>query len=301
MVTCNRWPRAQVPEEGACSVDVPPRPTSPPLRDPVLIAAFEGWNDAGEAASTALRHLISTWGAVEVADIDPEEFYDFQVNRPQAEVVDGTRVVTWPTTRLFAARVPQCRHDFILVDGIEPSTRWRSYTRQVLDLATDFGVSTVITLGAYLANVPHTRPIPITTTADTPAARERWDAEVSDYEGPTGIVGVLGYAASLAGMDAVACWAAIPYYAGGPPSPLASAALIHRLESVLDITIPSGDLEAAGRDWVTGVDELAESDDEIADYVSTLEEQSDSVELIDGSGDQLAREFERYLRRRDEG
>lgn len=271
-----------------------------PLRDPVLIAAFEGWNDAGEAASSALRHLVATWGAVEVADIDPEDYYDFQVNRPQAAVVDGERVVTWPTTRVLIARLPHASHDVVLVDGIEPSTRWRSYTREVLDIAHDLGVQAIVTLGAYLANVPHTRPIPVTMTADTAGARERWGAESSDYEGPTGIVGVIGYAASLAGLDAVACWAAIPYYAGGPPSPKASAALVTQVSTLLGVAIPCDDLDSAGREWVSGVDELAESDEEIADYVSTLEEQSDSAELIEGSGDALAREFEQYLRRRDE-
>ena len=271
-----------------------------PLRDPVLIAAFEGWNDAGEAASSALRHLVATWGAVEVADIDPEDYYDFQVNRPQAAVVDGERVVTWPTTRVLVARLPHASHDVVLVDGIEPSTRWRSYTREVLDIAHDLGVQAIVTLGAYLANVPHTRPIPVTMTADTAGARERWGAESSDYEGPTGIVGVIGYAASLAGLDAVACWAAIPYYAGGPPSPKASAALVTQVSTLLGVAIPCDDLDSAGREWVSGVDELAESDEEIADYVSTLEEQSDSAELIEGSGDALAREFEQYLRRRDE-
>ena len=271
-----------------------------PLRDPVLIAAFEGWNDAGEAASTALRHLVTTWDAVEVADIDPEEYYDFQVNRPQAAVVEGERVVTWPTTRVLVARLPHAAHDVVLIDGIEPSTRWRSYTREVLDLAQDLGVHSIVTLGAYLANVPHTRPIPVTMTADTPRARARWGAESSDYEGPTGIVGVIGYAASLAGLDSVACWAAIPYYAGGPPSPKASAALVQQVSTLLGMAIPCEELELAGREWVSGVDELAESDEEIADYVSTLEEQSDSAELIEGSGDALAREFEQYLRRRDE-
>ena len=272
-----------------------------PLRDPVLIAAFEGWNDAGEAASSALRHLVATWGAVEVADIDPEDYYDFQVNRPQAAVVDGERVVTWPTTRVLIARLPHASHDVVLVDGIEPSTRWRSYTREVLDIAHDLGVQAIVTLGAYLANVPHTRPIPVTMTADTAGARERWGAESSDYEGPTGIVGVIGYAASLAGLDAVACWAAIPYYAGGPPSPKASSALVTQVSTLLGVAIPCDELDSAGREWVSGVDELAESDEEIADYVSTLEEQSDSAELIEGSGDALAREFEQYLRRRDEG
>ncbi|MEI2825575.1 MAG: PAC2 family protein [Dermatophilaceae bacterium] len=271
-----------------------------PLRDPVLIAAFEGWNDAGEAASSALRHLVATWGAVEVADIDPEDYYDFQVNRPQAAVVDGERVVTWPTTRVLIARLPHASHDVVLVDGIEPSTRWRSYTREVLDIAHDLGVQAIVTLGAYLANVPHTRPIPVTMTADTAGARDRWGAESSDYEGPTGIVGVIGYAASLAGLDAVACWAAIPYYAGGPPSPKASAALVTQVSTLLGVAIPCDDLDSAGREWVSGVDELAESDEEIADYVFTLEEQSDSAELIEGSGDALAREFEQYLRRRDE-
>ena len=249
----------------------------PSLRDPILVAAFEGWNDAGEAASTAITHLRTVWHATKLAAMDPEDYYDFQVNRPRVALDKGQRRVIWPTTRLFLCRSTTMDRDVILVQGIEPSTRWRTFTIELVELAGRLGVSTVVTLGALLADVPHTRPLPVTTTS-------------------TGIVGVLNDAAARAGFDAMSSWAAVPHYAGGAPSPKATLALLGALEDVLDIVIARGDLEEDARAWERGVDELAASDAEVAEYVSSLEDESDAAELPEASGDAIAREFGRYLR-----
>ena len=274
----------------------------PPLRDPVMIAAFEGWNDAGEAASGAVAHLQRIWGAQPFAELDPEEYHDFQVNRPQVTLEDGQRRIVWPTTRLFWARPPGTAHDVVLVRGIEPSMRWRSYIEEVLGYATDLDVRTLVTLGALLADVPHTRPIPVTATSEDPELMRRLAVESSPYEGPTGIVGVLHDAASRAGIAGLSMWAAVPHYVGQAPSPKATLALLRRVEELLDVTVPLGDLPEDARAWEHGVDELAEEDSEIADYVRQLEEAKDTADLPEASGEAIALEFERYLRRRgDDG
>ncbi len=270
----------------------------PPLRDPILVAAFEGWNDAGEAATAAIAHLADVWDAEPVASLDPEDYYDFQVNRPRVVTEDGRRRVQWPTTRILLARRTGFDRDVVLVEGIEPSVRWRSFTLELLEYAQELGVGTVVILGALLADVPHTRPIPVTTTAEDEQVRARYEAEASRYEGPTGIVGVLADVSSQAGLTCLTCWAAVPHYAGGSPSPKATLSLLGRLESVLNISIPLGDLPETARAWERGVDELAESDEEVAEYVQSLEEQTDTADLPEASGDAIAREFERYLRRR---
>ncbi|MDQ2781836.1 MAG: PAC2 family protein, partial [Actinomycetota bacterium] len=212
------------------------------LHDPILIAAFEGWNDAGEAASAAIEHLADVWQAEAVAALDPEDYYDFQVNRPKVVLDDGQRRVIWPTTRLLVARDTGFDRDVVLVEGIEPSTRWRAFTIELLEFAERVGVSTFVTLGALLADVPHTRPIPVTATSDSVDVIHRYDAESSSYEGLTGIVGVLSDAAGRTGLPALSCWAAVPHYAGGSPSPKATLGLIGKLESLFSITIPLGDL-----------------------------------------------------------
>ena len=275
----------------------------PPLRDAVLIAAFEGWNDAGDAASGAVEHLLALWQPQVVGRIEAEGFYDFQVNRPTVRRVAGRREITWPDTTVYAAAAgpdSPLRRDVVIVLGVEPSTHWRAYVAELLEAAAQLGVTTVVTLGALLANVPHTRPIPVSTTSDDPDLQRRHDAQASDYEGPTGIVGVLSQTASERGLPALSCWAAVPHYAGGPPSPKATLALLHRLEAVLDMPLPLGDLADRADDWERGVDELADSDDEVADYVQSLEAVTDAAEAPEPSGDELAREFERYLRRRDD-
>jgi predicted ATP-grasp superfamily ATP-dependent carboligase len=272
-----------------------------PLRDPILIAAFEGWNDAGEAASAAVEHLSAVWNAEAIAALDPEEYYDFQVNRPKAVREDGQRRIVWPTTRLLVARdtgFSSPPRDVVLVEGIEPSTRWRSFTIELLEYAQRLGVSTIVTLGALLADVPHTRPIPVTTTSDDEAVIHRYDVESSGYEGPTGIIGVVSDAAHRAGLTSLSCWAAVPHYAGSSPSPKATLGLLNALEGLFNIAIPMADLPDIARAWERGVNELAQSDDEVAEYVQSLEESTDTADLPEASGDAIAREFERYLRRR---
>jgi proteasome assembly chaperone (PAC2) family protein len=274
----------------------------PRLRDPVMVAAFEGWNDAGEAASSALSHLEQVWGARRLVELDPEDYHDFQVNRPTVSVSeDGRRSITWPTTRLSWASPPGARRDVVLVRGIEPSMRWRSYVAELLTFAERLGVSTVVTLGALLADVPHTRPIPVTTTSDDVDLLRELALERSRYEGPTGIVGVLSEFSARAGLPGLSLWAAVPHYVGQSPSPKASLALLRRVEELLDVTVPLGSLPEDARAWEHGVDELAAEDSEIGEYVHQLEQAKDTAELPEASGEAIAREFERYLRRRDDG
>jgi len=274
----------------------------PELRDPVVLAAFEGWNDAAEAASGALDHLARVWGETPLGELDPEEYHDFQVNRPVTGFdEDGRRRITWPTTRLAWVRPPGSERDVVLVHGIEPSMRWRSYTAELLDRAAAVGARTVVTLGALLADVPHTRPIPITSTGDGPST-EHLALEPSRYEGPTGIVGVVAEAAAERGLASISLWAAVPHYVGQSPSPKAVLALLGRVEEVLGAPVPLEDLAEEAEAWERGVDELAGEDEEIGEYVQQLEQAKDTAELPEASGEAIAREFERYLRRRgDEG
>lgn len=271
----------------------------PPLRRPVMIAAFEGWNDAGEAATDLVSHLSEAWNAEPVAAIDPEEYYDFQVTRPRVVSQGGERLVTWPTTRILHATLHGEDRDVLLVEGIEPSVRWRAFTEELLDLAEQAGVELLITLGAYLAPIPHTRPIGTDVSSESSELAHRFDIVPSSYEGPTGIVGVIALAAEQIGMPAVSAWAAIPHYAGSAPSPKASLALLGRLEELLDITIPRGDFPEDAVAWQHGVDELASGDEDVAEYISSLEEAQDTAELPEASGEAIAREFEKFLRRRD--
>ncbi|OLT55213.1 PAC2 family protein [Cellulosimicrobium sp. CUA-896] len=271
-------------------------------RQTVMIAAFEGWNDAGSAATSALAHLHEVWGAEDVDELDPEEYHDFQVNRPIVTTdEDGNREITWPTTTIAAATVSPSGRRVLLVHGIEPSMRWRRYCREVLDLAVAHDVRTVVTLGALLADVPHTRPIPMTATSESVGLQAVLDVEPSRYEGPTGIVGVLQHAAAERGMQSVSLWAAVPHYVAHPPSPKATLAILARIEELLSEPVPLGDLPEDAQAWQHGVDELAAEDAEIAEYVQQLEEAKDTAELPEASGEAIAREFERYLRRRDPG
>jgi len=272
----------------------------PELRDPIMIAAFEGWNDAGEAATSAIEHLVDAWKAEPVAAIDPEDYYDFQVSRPRVVVEDGKRRVSWPTTRILLATATSLDRDILLVQGIEPSTRWRSFTIELLEFAREIGVTTFVTLGALLADVPHTRPLPVSATSEHEDVAARFNLEPTRYEGATGIVGVLADAACQSDLPALSCWATVPHYAGGTPSPKATLGLIAKLEDLLDLPIPHGDLPEQARAWELGIAELAESDEEVAEYIRSLEQAQDTVDLPEASGDAIAREFERYLRRRGE-
>ena len=271
-------------------------------RQTVMIAAFEGWNDAGSAATAALQHLHEVWGAEDVDELDPEEYHDFQVNRPVVTTDDdGLREITWPTTTIASATLSPGGRRVVLVHGIEPSMRWRRYCRELLDIAEEHDVRTVVTLGALLAEVPHTRPIPMTATSESVGLQAVLDVEPSTYEGPTGIVGVLQHAAAERGLQSVSLWAAVPHYVAHPPSPKATLAILARIEELLSEPIPLGDLPEDAEAWQHGVDELAAEDAEIAEYVQQLEEAKDTAELPEASGEAIAREFERYLRRRDRG
>jgi predicted ATP-grasp superfamily ATP-dependent carboligase len=269
------------------------------LTSPVIIAAFEGWNDAGEAASGVINHLSLAWQATPVGAIDPEDYYDFQVTRPVTEVAEGkTERLIWPTTRLLAAKQEASDRDLLLVQGIEPNMRWRGFCSELVTSFSDLGIELVVLLGALLADSPHTRPVPVAAAASDPALAADLRAEPVDYKGPTGIVGVLQHACVDAGIPAVSLWASVPHYVAQPPCPKATLALIRGVEDVLDVSLPLADLPQEARAWERGVDELAEQDTEVADYVRTLEEAKDATDLPEASGDAIAREFERYLRRR---
>ncbi len=273
-----------------------------PAGETVLLAAFEGWNDAGAAATQAVAYLAEVWDAEQVDELDPEEYHDFQVNRPVVGTgPDGTREITWPTTSVSLATTPQTGRPVALVHGIEPSMRWRRYCSELLDIAAGLHVEWVVTVGALLADVPHTRPIPVTVSADDDAVATALDLERSTYEGPTGIVGVLQHEAAARGLKAVSLWAAVPHYVAHPPSPKATLALLHHLEQLLGEPIPLGELPDDAAAWQAGVDELAGEDSEIGEYVRQLEQAKDTADLPEASGEAIAREFERYLRRRDKG
>ncbi|WP_079062884.1 PAC2 family protein [Streptacidiphilus griseoplanus] len=271
----------------------------PELIDPVMVAAFEGWNDAGDAASAAVAHLDQVWGGKVFAALDAEDYYDFQVNRPTVWMDGSVRRITWPTTRLSVVRVTEPRpRDLVLVRGIEPSMRWRSFCNELLGFAHELGVEMVVVLGALLGDTPHTRPVPVSGVTSDPDLARRLDLEESRYEGPTGIVGVLQEACAHAGVPAATFWAAVPHYVAQPPNPKATLALLNKVEDLLDLRIPLGDLPEDSRAWQIGVDQLAAEDSEVAEYVQQLEEARDTAELPEASGDAIAREFERYLRRR---
>jgi len=273
-----------------------------PARETVLIAAFEGWNDAGAAATQAVAYLADVWDAELVDELDPEEYHDFQVNRPVVGFAeDGSREITWPTTSVSVATAPHGGRTVVLVHGIEPSMRWRRYCAELLDIAAGLHVTWVVTLGALLADVPHTRPIPVTTSSDDVDVAQRLGLERSAYEGPTGIVGVLQHEAAARGLTALSMWAAVPHYVAHPPSPKATLAILHQVEQLLGEPVPLGDLPEDAAAWQAGVDELAGEDSEIGDYVRQLEQAKDTAELPEASGEAIAREFERYLRRRDKG
>ena len=271
---------------------------APDLVDPVVIAAFEGWNDAAESASAAVDHLMRVWDARVVGAVDPEDFYDFQVNRPSVGTdANGHRRLTWPTTQIAVASPPDLDRDIILIRGIEPSMRWRQFAAEVLAATDELGGELVVTLGALLADTPHTRPIPVTGTATEPDLVDRLKLEQSTYEGPTGIVGVLQDACVKLDIPAVSYWAAVPHYVAQPPCPKATLALLGQLEDLLGASIPLEDLPEEARAWERGVDELAEEDEDVADYVRALEETRDTTDLPEASGEAIAREFERYLKR----
>jgi proteasome assembly chaperone (PAC2) family protein len=275
----------------------------PELRNPVLVAAFRGWNDGGQGASLAAGYLAKTWAAARFADIDPEHFFDFQATRPHVSLVDGlTRQLDWPDNAFFHARVPGTERDAVLLLGVEPNLRWRTFCGLVSGLAGDLGVELVVTLGALLADVPHTRAAPVTGSASDPELMEKLGLQASRYEGPTGIVGVLHDACKTAGIPSASLWAAVPHYVSLAPSPRAALALCTRLGGVIGAEIDVDELEEASARYSEQVSEAVAGDSETAAYVEELEARADVIDESDiPSGETLADQLTQFLRDRERG
>jgi proteasome assembly chaperone (PAC2) family protein len=278
----------------------------PTLRRPVLICAFSGWNDGGQGATMAVEHLVRVWDATPFADIDPEGFMDFQATRPTVVLDEGrTRRIEWPENELAFAAIPGADRDAVLLSGVEPSYRWRAFCGLITGLAHDLGVDFVVTLGALLADVPHTRPAPVTGAATDPKLVEELGLELSRYEGPTGIVGVLLDACRRAERRSASLWAAVPHYVSLAPSPRAARALLAKLGEVLALEIDLTKLKEAEEEYARHVSEAVASDADTQAYVEELERRSDSIDrLTEGrplpSGDAIAAELSRFLREREE-
>jgi proteasome assembly chaperone (PAC2) family protein len=279
----------------------------PALRRPVLIAAFRGWNDGGQAATLAGGTLVRVWEARRFAEIDPEGFVDFQSTRPTVSLDEGMmRQIEWPETAFHVAAIPGADRDAVILLGVEPNYRWRAFNELVVGLARDLGVELVITLGALLADVPHTRAAPVTGAASDPSLVEELGLQPSHYEGPTGIVGVLHAACREAGIPSVSLWSAVPHYVSLAPSPRAARALCDRLGELLGVTIDLTELEEAEEVYAEQITEAVASDPETASYVEELERRADTIDdLIEEedlpTGESLAAELTRFLRDRESG
>ncbi|MBV9194372.1 MAG: PAC2 family protein [Solirubrobacterales bacterium] len=273
------------------------------LRAPALICAFKGWNDAADSASSALTFVGGALGARRFATIDPEEFYDFQSTRPRVKFVENrARAIEWPVVELYEARVPRAPRDLVLLTGSEPSFRWRTFTRVIVELAEALGTQMVVTLGALLADVPHTRPISVTGLASDAALVTRLGLTRSSYEGPTGIVGVLHAACEEQGMPSASLWAAVPHYIAAQPNPKAALALVRKLEGLVGVAVDASELEDAAADYERQVNAAVQSDPDVQAFVERLEQAADpEPEEAPGplpSGETIARELQRFLRQR---
>jgi predicted ATP-grasp superfamily ATP-dependent carboligase len=274
------------------------------LRAPALVCAFKGWNDAGESATSALTFLGAQHNATRFATIDAEEFVNFQDTRPTVRLVEGrSREIVWPEIEIYEARVPRAPRDLVLLAGPEPSFRWPTFCRTVIDLAEAIGVQMVVTLGALLADVPHSRPVGITGLSSDQTLIEGLELAPTTYEGPTGIVGVLHAACQEAGVPTASLWASVPHYVAAAPNPKAALALVRKLESLVGVTVDAEELELASADYERQVSLAVQSDPDVQAFVERLEktaaeeeEESDPTELP--SGDVIAREFQRFLRQR---
>jgi proteasome assembly chaperone (PAC2) family protein len=274
----------------------------PELKEPVLIAAFRGWNDGGQGASLAAGYLAKAWRADRFAEIDPENFYDFQATRPHVALEEGlTRRIDWPENAFYHARVPGLDRDAVVLLGVEPNLRWQTFSGLVMKLAGDLGIELVVTLGALLADVPHTRPAPVTGSATDSKLIEELGLQGSRYEGPTGIVGVIHDSCRRAGVPSASLWAAVPHYASLAPSPRAALALCERLGDVLGTEIDTGELDEAVERYSEQVSAAVASDPDTASYVEQLEERADDLAAEENlpSGESLAAELTRYLRERE--
>jgi predicted ATP-grasp superfamily ATP-dependent carboligase len=269
----------------------------PTLTRPALVCAFAGWNDGGEAATTAATYLRDRWEASMVASLDPEEFFDFQVTRPTVTLVDGkSRQIDWPANDFFHASLAQ--RDVIVFIGIEPNVRWKTFCGAIVEAAKEMGVELLVTLGAFLADVPHTRAAPSTASSADPSLLEHLGSVPSRYEGPTGITGVLHDVAGRNGLSSVSLWAAVPHYLPSGPNPRAAMALVEKVAVALDVSVPTDTLARAAESWERQVSSMIEENADLAAYVQRLEETADErVELTEmPSGEALAQELERFLR-----
>lgn len=282
------------------------------------MVAFEGWNDAGEAASSAVRTLHDHLEVFALLTLDSERYYDYQYTRPTVSFDDdASRVLSWPTTTLFAPLVPTVRglslaegatssmsgsrvENVYLLLGVEPSRNWQSFAVEVVDAALAADIDAVVFMGALLADVPHTRPTTIHVSSENSAVRGQLDIERSQYEGPVGIISVLSQAAEMAGIPTVNMWASVPHYVQHSPSPKATLALINRLEEIIDVAIPRGTLVDDASAWEESINKLAADDDDMAAYIATLEQARDAVDSPSASGEAIAQEFERFLRRKED-
>jgi proteasome assembly chaperone (PAC2) family protein len=276
------------------------------LRAPALVCAFKGWNDAGDAASTALTFVGAALGARRFATIDPEEFYDFQATRPQVKLVDGeTRKIVWPAVELFEVRVPRAPRDLVLLSGSEPSFRWRAFTGVIVELAEALGTQLMVTLGALLADVPHSRPVAVTGLASDRSLISRLDLTQSSYEGPTGIVGILHAACQNAGLPSASLWAAVPHYIAATPNPKAALALVRKLEGLVGVAIDGSSLETAAEEYERQVNLAVQSDPDVQAFVERLEQAAEPDDEIEPtslpSGETIARDLQRFLRQRESG
>jgi predicted ATP-grasp superfamily ATP-dependent carboligase len=275
------------------------------LRAPAMICAFQGWNDAGDAASSAVSFLASSLEARRFARLDSEEFYDFQANRPSMQFNEANeREIVWPTVEVFEAPAPRAPRDLVLVQGVEPSMRWRAFCSHIVDLAEALGVQVVVSLGALLGDVPHTRPVAISGHASDPVLLERlgMQGSASTYEGPTGIVGVLHSACVQAGLPAASLWAGVPHYVAAASNPKAALALVRKVEGLIGVSVDVSELESAAGDYERQVGLAVQSDPDIQAFVERLEQAAESDEEVSleevPSGDKLAREFQRFLQQR---
>jgi proteasome assembly chaperone (PAC2) family protein len=275
----------------------------PQLRAPVLVCSFRGWNDAAGAASTALAAVAQSLDAEPIAEIDPEDYFDFQATRPTITLSEGqARRIDWPQNNLFAARVPAADRDLVLLDGTEPNLRWRTFSETVATAADALGVEMVITMGALIAEVSHTLPVPITGLASDQELVEKLELERSNYEGPTGIVGVVHDCCNKVGMSSASLWAAVPHYVAAVPNPKAALALLRRLEGLTGIAVEASELEEETDSYEEQIGRAVAANPEIEKLVERIE--AEQVELLGDEGaelpsaDTIAREFQRFLQQR---
>lgn len=277
------------------------------LRAPALVCAFTGWNDAGDAASSALQFIGASLGATRFAQFDAEEFIDFQATRPRVRLDDNKmRRIDWPAIELYEVRTPRAPRDLILLQGPEPSFRWKGFIKQVVELSEALGVQMIVTLGALLADVPHSMPVHVTGMSTDEALTERLQLERGTYEGPTGIVGVLHAECQEAGVPSASLWAAVPHYVAAAPNPKAALALVRKLESLVGVSVDATELETASDDYERQVSLAVQSDPDVQEFVERLEraaeQEADEIDPAQlPSGDLLAREFQRFLRQQGPG